>query len=185
MSQSTYHVAVFRGDGIGPDVTDATIAVLKAAQKCVGGFCLNFSSYHAGATYFRESGRDIEQGSEQAAEQADAILLGAIGLPEIRHLDGTEIAPHLRLREQLQLYAGVRPVRAYPNTPLPLADPRASAIDLVIVRESTEGLFYSAAVHGRTQVANENEVRDTLRITRNTTEKLHDFAFQLARQRKN
>ena len=185
MSQSTYRVAVFRGDGIGPDVTDATIAVLEAAQKCVGGFCLNFSSYHAGATYFRESGRDIEQGSEQAAEQADAILLGAIGLPEVRYLDGTEIAPHLRLREQLQLYAGVRPVRAYPNTPLPLADPRASDIDLVIVRESTEGLFYSAAVHGRTQVADEKEVRDTLRITRNTTEKLHDFAFQLARQRKN
>ena len=66
MSQSTYHVTVFRGDGIGPDVTDATIAVLEAAQKCVGGFCLNFNSYHAGATYFRESGRDIEQGSEQA-----------------------------------------------------------------------------------------------------------------------
>ena len=93
MSPSTYHVAVFRGDGIGPDVTDATIAVLKAAQKCVGGFCLNFSSYHAGATYFRESGIDIEQGSEQAAEQADAILLGAIGLPEIRYHDGTEKLP--------------------------------------------------------------------------------------------
>ena len=49
MSQSTYHVAVFRGDGIGPDVTDATIAVLEAVQKYVDGFCLNFSSYHAGA----------------------------------------------------------------------------------------------------------------------------------------
>ena len=112
MSQSTYHVAVFRGDGIGPDVTDATIAVLEAVQKRIGGFCLDFNSYHAGAAYFRESGRDIEQGSEQAAEQADAILLGAIGLPEIRYHDGTEVAPHLRLREQLQLYAGVRPARA-------------------------------------------------------------------------
>ena len=85
MSQSTYQVAVFRGDGIGPDVTDATIAVLEAVQKRIGGFCLDFNSYHAGAAYFRESGRDIEQGSEQAAEQADAILLGAIGLPEIRY----------------------------------------------------------------------------------------------------
>ena len=135
MSQSTYHVAVFRGDGIGPDVTDATIAVLEAVQKCAHGFSLKFSSHHAGAAYFRESGRDIEPDSEQLAEQADAILLGAIGLPEIRYHDGTEIAPHLRLREQLQLYAGVRPVRAYPNTPLPLADSRASTIDLVIVRE--------------------------------------------------
>ena len=80
MSQSTYHVAVFRGDGIGPDVTDATIAVLEAVQKCVNGFRLNFSSHHAGATYFRESGRDIEQTAEQAAEvsqYAEGIIVGS------------------------------------------------------------------------------------------------------------
>ncbi|MEO1266443.1 MAG: isocitrate/isopropylmalate family dehydrogenase, partial [Pseudomonadota bacterium] len=95
-----------------------------------------------------------------------------------------EISPHLRLRDRFQLYAGVRPIKAYPNAPIRLADPRAQGIDLIVLRESTEGLFYSAAAHGRDTVANDAEVQDILRITRSTTEKLHDFAFRLARKRK-
>ena len=65
-----------------------------------------------------------------------------------------------------------------------LADPRAAGIDLVILRESTEGLFYSAAVHGRGQVIENREARDELRITRETTEKLHRFGFALAQKRR-
>ncbi|MEM7378287.1 MAG: isocitrate/isopropylmalate family dehydrogenase, partial [Pseudomonadota bacterium] len=87
-------------------------------------------------------------------------------------------------RDRFGLYAGVRPVKAYPNAPQRLADPRAADIDLVILRESTEGLFYSAAVHGRSEVIGDSEVRDTLRITRTTTEKLHRFGFNYARKRK-
>jgi len=78
----------------------------------------------------------------------------------------------------------VRPVKAYPNAPRRLADPRAADIDLVVLRESTEGLFYSAAIHQRGTAVSDNEVTETLRISRPTTEKLHDFAFQLARKRK-
>jgi 3-isopropylmalate dehydrogenase len=145
---------------------------------------LQYNEIYAGASYFAETGRDIEAGGEESAGRADAIFLGAIGLPAIRHRDGTEISPHLRLRDIYQLYAGVRPVKAYPNAPQRLADPRAQEIDLVILRESTEGLFYSAAVHGRSEVVNNEEVRDVLRITRGTTEKLHRFGFELARKRK-
>ncbi|MEM8916635.1 MAG: isocitrate/isopropylmalate family dehydrogenase, partial [Pseudomonadota bacterium] len=76
------------------------------------------------------------------------------------------------------------PVKANPNGLQRLADPRASQIDQVIVRESTEGLFYSAATHGRSTVINDVEVRETLRITRPTTEKLHSFSFRLAQKRK-
>jgi 3-isopropylmalate dehydrogenase len=180
----TFRIAVIRGDGIGVDVTDAAIAVIEAARRRVGGFSLDYEDLVAGAGYYGETGRDIAPGAEAAAGAADGILLGAIGLPSIRHPDGTEIAPHLRLREMFQLYAGVRPIKAYPNAPRRLADPRAAGIDLVVLRESTEGLFYSAAVHGRSEVVGDDEVRDTLRITRPTTEKLHDFAFRLARKRK-
>ena len=179
-----FRIAVIRGDGIGVDVTDAAIAVMEAARRRVGGFTLDYEDLVAGAGYYRESGRDIAPGAEAAAGAADGILLGAIGLPSIRHPDGTEIAPHLRLREMFQLYAGVRPIKAYPNAPRRLADPRAAGIDLVVLRESTEGLFYSAAVHNRSEVVGDDEVRDILRITRPTTEKLHDFAFELARKRK-
>lgn len=184
MNTSTFRIAVIKGDGIGVDVTDAALGVIEAARSRIGGFSLNCDPILAGASYFRETGHDIQPGGEVQAGEADAILLGAIGLPEVRQADGTEVSPHLRLRERFQLYAGVRPVRAYPNAPRRLADPRAAEIDLVVLRESTEGLFYSAAVHDRCPIETDEEVQDIMRITRKTTEKLHDFAFRLARKRR-
>jgi 3-isopropylmalate dehydrogenase len=180
----SYQIAVIKGDGIGIDVTSSTLAVLNATQKQVGGFALDYNHIEAGAGYFQKTGVDIQPDGEEEAGEADAIFLGAIGLPSVRYDDGTEISPHLRLRDRYQLYAGIRPVRAYPNTPQRLADPRAKDIDLVILRESTEGLFYTAAVHNRCPVETDDEVQDVMRITRPTTEKLHEFAFKLARKRK-
>ena len=177
-------IAWIKGDGIGVDVADATQAVIDAALQIVGAPALEYQLISAGAGYFAQTGNDIEPGGEDAAGDADAIFLGAIGLPSIRHADGTEISPHLRLRDKFGLYAGVRPVKAYPNAPQRLADPRAAGIDMVILRESTEGLFYSAAANGGGEVIGDSEVRDTLRITRTTTEKLHHFGFQLAQKRK-
>ncbi|MEM7300633.1 MAG: isocitrate/isopropylmalate family dehydrogenase [Pseudomonadota bacterium] len=177
-------IAYIPGDGIGIDVAEAAMHVARQALSLADAGDLSLDRIHAGAAYFAEEGRDIETDGEERARKADAIFLGAIGLPAIRHPDGTEISPHLRLRELFQLYAGVRPVKAYPNGPQKLADPKAADIDLVILRESTEGLFYSAAVHNRSEVIGDSEVRDTLRITRTTTEKLHRFAFNLATRRK-
>ncbi len=182
--QQPAQIALIKGDGIGVDVSDATMAVVEAAmQQCAAGK-LAIREIHAGAGYYQETGNDIEPDGEAAAGRCDAIFLGAIGLPSIRAKDGTEISPHLRLREIYQLYAGVRPVKAYPNAPQRLADERAANIDFVVLRESTEGLFYSASVHNRSEIIGDEEVRDTLRITRATTEKLHDFGFRLARKRK-
>lgn len=181
---TNFQIALIKGDGIGVDVTDATLAVLEAVQTRVGGFQLKYKPLLAGAAYFAEHGHDIAPGAEEAAGQSDAIFLGAIGLPSVRHEDGTEISPHLRLRDRYGLYAGVRPIKAYPNAPIKLADPRAKDIDFVVLRESTEGLFYSAAAHKRDTIANDNEVQDILRITRTTTEKLHDFGFRLAAKRR-
>ena len=184
MSPHPVEIAVIKGDGIGIDVTEAALAIVDASLSRVGNIRFNYKEILAGAAYFRDTGFDIETNGEKAAGEAAAIYMGSIGLPTIRHRNGTEISPHLRLRERYQLFAGVRPVRAYPNVPQRLADPRARDIDLVILRESTEGLFYSAAVHGRSEVVNNEEVREVLRITRKTTEKLHRFGFALARKRK-
>ncbi|MEM9425455.1 MAG: isocitrate/isopropylmalate family dehydrogenase [Pseudomonadota bacterium] len=177
-------IALIEGDGIGIDVANATVAIVDTAIRKVGAEALHWENIRAGAGYFAETGHDIEPGGEERAGTLDAIFLGAIGLPSIRHTDGTEIAPHLRLRERYGLYAGLRPVKAYPNAPQRLADPRAAGIDMVILRESTEGLFYSAAAYGRSDIRGDTEVRDTLRITRETTEKLHHFGFRYAERRK-
>lgn len=184
MNSSSFKIAVIKGDGIGIEVTDATLAVLDAVQCLIGRFSLDYHYIEAGAGYYRETGLDIEVNGEEVAGEADAIFLGAIGLPEVRYPNGTEISPHLRLRDRYQLYAGVRPVKAYPNMGRKLSDQKADEIDLVILRESTEGLFYTAAVHNRCPVETDYEVQDVLRVTRSVTERLHDFAFQLARKRK-
>ena len=181
---SPVHIALIKGDGIGVDVADATMEVVTAACAMIGGCPFEIDEITAGASYFSETGMDIEPGGEERAGEADAMFLGAIGMPSVRHEDGTEISPHLRLRDRFGLYAGVRPVKAYPNAPQRLADPRAAGIDMIILRESTEGLFYSAAVHGRSEVIPNVEVKDIMRITRATTEKLHAYAFKLAKRRK-
>ena len=183
MTQS-HQIVVIPGDGIGIEVTEATFAVLDAVQTRISGYHLSCSKLMAGAAYYRDTGKDIEADGEERAGQADAIYLGAIGLPAIRATDGTEISPHLRLREIFELYAGLRPVRAYQGAPQILKDSRATDLDFVIIRECTEGLFYTAAVHNRSPKTNADEARETMRLTRSVTERLCDFAFTVAERRK-
>jgi 3-isopropylmalate dehydrogenase len=177
---NAYRIASLPGDGIGPEVTDAAFAVLKAAAKKHGGIAFKAETLAAGAALYKETGDGFPEKSRKAAAKADAIFLGAMGLPDIRYDDGTEIAPQLDLRQDLNLYAGVRPIRTFPGLPVPLADPRAQGLDFVIIRESTEGLF---AERTKGTVTDDREARDALVITRPVCEKLFDFAFRLAERR--
>ena len=176
-----FKIAVFAGDGIGPEVMEACLPVLRALEERVGGFQLALDPVAGGAAHYVAAGTALPDESVRVAEAADAILFGAMGMPDVRQEDGTEVAPLLTLRRVLDLYAGVRPVKSYPNAPGPLADPRAQQIDLVVLRESTEGLFAS---HGKGVVIEDREARDTMVITRRTCERLFRFAFDLARKRK-
>ncbi|HEX2541724.1 MAG TPA: isocitrate/isopropylmalate dehydrogenase family protein [Caldimonas sp.] len=179
-SPRTFDICVLPGDGIGVDVIDATLPLLEALQRDAP-FAFRFATHAAGAQHYGRTGIALPDETLAAARAADAILFGAMGWPAIRYPDGTEIAPQLDLRVELELYAGVRPARAVPGIPLPLADPRARGIDLVVVRESTEGLFAS---RGKGTIDDDREARDTMVITRRGSERVHDFAFRLARRRK-
>lgn len=174
-------IAVIPGDGIGQEIMTACLSILESLQKRISGYQLIFEHYEIGAGLYQREGIDMRDEDFRAIGRADAILLGSIGLPGIRYEDGTEISPHLRIRDEFGLYAGIRPVKYYPNVPRRLLDERSALIDLVVIRESTEGLFYT---HGRGEVINDQEASETLRITRSTSEKLFDTAFKLARQRK-
>ncbi|MBR0644903.1 isocitrate/isopropylmalate dehydrogenase family protein [Plastoroseomonas hellenica] len=179
VSRNALHIALMPGDGIGTEVTEVCVGVLEPLARR-HGLGLSFETLRAGAFAYRDTGNAMDEATFARAEKADAILLGAMGWPGIRYPDGTEIAPQLDLRFRLGLYAGVRPIRALPGVPLALADPRAAQIDLVILRESTEGLF---AARGRGEIIDDREARDTMVITRATTERLSEFAFNLARRR--
>lgn len=180
MNEVLLRIAVLPGDGIGPEVMDACLEVLDALQARVGGYRLAFERLAAGAEHYRRTGVTMSEEVFARAASADAILFGAMGLPEVRLPDGREIAPQLDLRERLELFAGVRPIRLLPGVRGALADPRAADIDLVILREQTEGLF---ARRGRGLVTPER-AEDTLVVTRAASERLADFAFGLARERR-
>lgn len=176
-----FKIAVLPGDGIGHEIMAVCQEVLSALEQKVGGFKLQTEELAGGAATFRDTGTAFSDENFRKAEVADAILFGAMGLPDVRYEDGTEIAPHLEMRREFGLYAGLRPVKAYPHAKLTLKDPRAENIDLLILRESTEGLFASV---GRGTVENDEIAKDTLEITRPTSERLFDVAFKLAAQRK-
>ena len=103
----TFHIVVLPGDGIGVEVMEAFTQILEVVQEVNGGFRLLLKTLEAGANYFQTTGEDISEKSFEEARAADAILLGAMGLPNIRYPDGTEIAPHLRMRTEFGLFAGV------------------------------------------------------------------------------
>jgi 3-isopropylmalate dehydrogenase len=180
MVDEARRIVVLPGDGIGAEVMECALAVLAAAQRRVPGAALDLVHMNAGAGAYLETGSALPDDVIAAIEGADGVLLGAMGLPDVRYPDGTEIIPQIELRMIFGLYAGVRPLRLLPGAPTPLGDGRARAMDFVIVRESTEGLF---AHMGEGTVEGDAVAEDRLTITRATSEKLFDFSFRLARQR--
>ncbi len=183
MSKPSYSIAVLPGDGIGREVVAAALQVLQAAAPGMGRR-FETADHPAGAQHYLDCGVALPDTTLDACRRADAILFGAMGLPHVRGADGTEIIPQLDIRFALDLYAGVRPIRAFAGLPGPLADPRADQVDLVLVRESTEGLFHARG-RGRLEGDGDGQAAyDTMKITRAGTARVCDFALRLARRRK-
>ena len=117
--------------------------------------------------------------------ESDAILLGAMGLPDIRWPNGVEMTPQIDLREKLDLYNGVRPIRLYHPSHSPLhgysAGGEGRRIDFVIVRENCEGLFSERLTP---RPSGRDFETDTMKITRRGAERICRAAFQLAQKRR-
>ena len=180
LANDTFHIAVLPGDGIGPEVMAPALEVLRKVEATTPGLKFKFTEAEAGAGHYRDSGKSMPETTVKLCRDADAILLGACGLPEVRYPDGTEIMPQVELRFIFDLYAGVRPARLVPGVPSPIVGADTRGIDLVLIRESTEGLFASMGKG----VVTDDEARETLVITRKTSERLFEFSFRLAERRK-
>jgi 3-isopropylmalate dehydrogenase len=181
VTTQTYRIAVLPGDGIGPEVMTAALRVLHAVESQLDGVRFQYEEHAVGAQEYLRSGNPLPESALEACRAADAILLGAMGLPHVRWPNGKELTPQIDLREILDLYAGVRPVRLYHSHDTPLKNYGPGEIDFVIVRESTEGLF--SARLSQSDPAS-GEVRDVLRITRRGAERVCRFACELARTRR-
>ena len=171
----TFEIAVFHGDGIGPEIMAPTLDLLRGL-----GHEFRFTDCPAGAASYLDQGSDLPEASLATARAADAILLSALGDPAVRYPDGTEMTPQIDIRIALDLYAGLRPVRVVPGMRSPLNLPPGRSVDFILVRESTEGLFHTQG-KGRVEA---DFAEETLRLTRATTRKVCDYAFRLGVERK-
>lgn len=178
-ANNALHIAVLPGDGIGPEVMAPALEILRRVEAS-SDLTFRFTEAPAGASHYLATGRSMPDSTVRLCAEADAILLGACGLPSVRYPDNTEIMPQVELRFHFDLYAGVRPARLIPGVPSPIVGADRRGIDLVVIRESTEGLFASMGKG----VVTDKDARETLVITRRTSERLFEFSFRLAERRK-
>lgn len=176
-----YRIVVLPGDGIGPEIMQVTLTVLRHLTE-IDSLDLEFTEHEAGASHYARTGEALPAHVLDDCKNADAVLLAAIGLPEVRMPDGTEVQPSMMigLRRALGLFAAVRPIRLYPGAPTPLKDV-GNGIDFVILRENLEGLFAS---YGGGCLLYDEVATDTMIVTRTGTERVVEYAFHLAKRRK-
>ncbi len=177
-AERTYRVVVIRGDGIGPELMDGALGVVDAVCTQQSGLRLELDERPAGAGLYRRVGVSMEPETMEAIRAADAMLKAPVGLPDVRHDNGTEAGLLGGLRVGLDTYANVRPVRLLPGVEAPIKA-EAGTIDYVIVRENTEGLYLSRGKG----VGTSEVMTDTMLISRKGAERIARFGFELARTR--
>ncbi len=166
----TYTIVALKGDGIGPEVTEATVKVLEAVEK-KSNFKLNIVYGEAGAHCIPQYGTNLPQETIDLIKKSDACLKGPMTTPEEA---GAPVSVAVTLRRMFNLYANVRPCRTFPNV-----EALKPNIDFVVVRENTEGLYSGA------ESLLAPGVGIALRIiTHDASLRVAEFAFKLAMQRK-
>jgi 3-isopropylmalate dehydrogenase len=141
MSSRTIRLAVVGGDGIGPEVVAEALKVLRAATP--ESVSIEETTYDLGARRWHRTGETLPDAVLEEIRGHDAILLGAVGDPSVPS-GVLERGLLLRLRFELDHYVNLRPVRLYPGVAVPLANARPESVDMVVVREGTEGPYTGA-----------------------------------------
>jgi 3-isopropylmalate dehydrogenase len=138
MGSRTIRLAVVGGDGIGPEVVAEALKVLRAA-----GVSIDETNYDLGARRWHRTGETLPDAVLEEIKGHEAILLGAVGDPSVPS-GVLERGLLLRLRFELDHYVNLRPVRLYPGVAVPLTNARPESVDMVVVREGTEGPYTGA-----------------------------------------
>lgn len=181
-------ILILAGDGVGPEVTQATKRVLEhIAQKFSHSFV--FSEGLIGGCAIDATGSALPEATTEAAHKADAVLLGAVGGPKwddpkakTRPEDGL-----LAIRKALKLYANLRPVKVYPELAYasPLKPEILEGVDFLVVRELTGGLYFGQPKERRTRADGGTTAVDTLEYHDYEVERILKLAFELAASRRN
>jgi tartrate dehydrogenase/decarboxylase/D-malate dehydrogenase len=177
---STHRIAVIAGDGIGKEVIPCGMEVLKQSAAA-GGFGIEFTEFPWGCDYYVAERRMMTADGFERLRQFDAIYLGAIGDPRVPdHISVWELI--LPLRQRFEQYVNLRPMRLLGGTATPLAGRGPADIDMLCVRENSEGEY--AGLGGRVHVGTPHEVAEqTGLFTRRGIERIVRYGFEMARSR--
>jgi 3-isopropylmalate dehydrogenase len=175
-----YRIAVIPGDGTGPEVIREALKVLDAASQ-KAGFSTEKVYFDLGGERYLRTGEVLPEGAIDDLGKFDAILLGAIGHPDVKP-GILEKGLLLQLRFSLDQYVNLRPVILYPGVETPLKDKGPDDIKFVVVRENTEGLYAGAGGFLRKDTPQEVAVQESIN-TRFGAERCIRFAFDFCRKR--
>jgi len=176
----TFNIAVIPGDGVGPEVVAEGIKALNAAARLDGTFGFNFTHFPWGCEHYLEHGRMMDDDGIAQLAGFDAILLGAVGYPGVPdHISLWKLL--LKIRKEFDQYVNLRPVKLLRGAPCPLRGVSASDIDMIFVRENTEGEYAGAGswLYPGTEreVVTQNGV-----FSRHGCERVIRYAFELAQK---
>ncbi len=179
---TTHRIAVYPGDGIGPDVTAEALRVLDAIQQ-TSDISFEFEEFDWGVQRWEQTGRVVPDDFLDVLRPFDAILLGAVGWPE-KLPDHTTLAPLVSIRQTFDQYACVRPARLYPGVPSVLANKGSDDIDFVVIRENSEGEYVNNGGRLRRGTPDEVAIQTALH-SRRGIERILRYGFAMARTRRN
>ncbi len=178
----TYKIAVIAGDGIGPDVVAEGKKVLSGIAEMDGSFAVEYTDFPWGCEYYLKTGKMMDEDGLEKLKSFDAIYLGAVGYPGVPdHVSLGGLL--LKLRRGFDEYINLRPVRLLRGAPCPLKDVKREDIDMVVVRENSEGEY--ANVGARLYPGTEQEVAlQTGVFSRKGCERVIRYAFEIAQREK-
>jgi len=177
-----FKIAVYPGDGIGPEVTDEALRVLEKLQQAVGAFQCEFQRLDWGVEHYRRHGKVVPEDFLDVLRPMDAILLGAVGWPELVP-DHITLAPLVKIRQTFDQYACVRPSKLYPGVKSVLAGKQPADIDFVVIRENSEGEYVDNGGRLKRGTADEVAIQTALH-SRRGVERILRYGFDLARTRR-
>ena len=181
MTERRHRLAVIGGDGVGPEVTAQALKAVRAAARRFG-FAVETESYDLGGGRYLATGEVLPDSVQEELAACDAILLGAVGVPEVPP-GVLERGLLLRLRFEFDQYVNLRPVRLLAGVPSPIAGLTPDRCDLLVVRENTEGPYAGTGGSLRRGTPAEVATQESLN-TRFGVERVVDFAFRRAAARK-
>jgi len=176
---TTHKIAVIAGDGIGPEVIDVGVKVLKEVARLDGSFNFEFTYFPWGCEYYKETGRMMAEDGMEQLKNFDAIFLGAVGAPGVPdHISLWDLL--LIIRKQFDQYINLRPVKLLKGAPCPLKDVPAEDIDMTFVRENTEGEYAGSGSWLYKDKPNEVVIQNGV-FSRVGCERVIRYAYELAK----